>query len=106
MVEDSVRAVEDGYGILKVKVGGGFPADLERVQKMNGIYQLPVRLEGDLSTEEILAATKKDKKMSKGQIRFILLRQIGEAVVDTSVTEEELCQAIDHLKGMSVSYEG
>lgn len=81
-------------------------ADLERVQKMNGIYQLPVRLEGDLSTEEILAATKKDKKMSKGQIRFILLRQIGEAVVDTSVTEEELCQAIDHLKGMSVSYEG
>ncbi len=48
----------------------------------------------------------KDKKMSKGQIRFILLRQIGEAVVDTSVTEEELCQAIDHLKGMSVSYEG
>lgn len=74
--------------------------DLDKIERMNGLYQLPVRLTKNLDTREILDATKKDKKMSQGQIRFILLRRIGEAVVDTTVSEEELCRAVDHLKGM------
>ncbi len=47
MVEDSVRAVEDGYGILKVKVGGGFPADLERVRQIRKAVPPEVRLRVD-----------------------------------------------------------
>lgn len=78
---------------------------LDKIKEMNTVYQLPDRLAGDLSTKEIVEITKKDKKMSQGQIRFILLRQIGEAVVDTTVTEQELCQAVEHLKGMPISYE-
>lgn len=74
-------------------------ADLKRIQKTNGLFGLPARLETGLPTKELMEATKKDKKMSHGQIRFILLRQIGEAVVDNTVTEEELCAAIDYLKG-------
>lgn len=78
---------------------------LDKIKKMNRIYQLPIHLTEELSTKEIVEITKKDKKMSQGQIRFILLRQVGEAMVDTTVTEEELCRAVDHLKGIQTSYE-
>ena len=78
---------------------------LDKIKQMNRIYQLPAHLTGELSTEEIIEITKKDKKMSRGQIRFILLRQIGEAVVDMTVSEQELCRAVDHLKGMPITYE-
>ncbi len=73
-------------------------ADLAKIKEMNRLFNLPEQLDGKLSTQELLEATKKDKKMSQGQIRFILLRQIGEAFADFSVTEAEICEAIDSLK--------
>lgn len=83
---------------LSMKRGLMDAADVEKIKEMNRMFQLPVRLDGGLSTQELLAATKKDKKMSQGRIRFILLRQIGEAFVDSTVTEQEICAAIDSLK--------
>lgn len=74
-------------------------ADLTKIRDMNRLFGLPTQLDDGLSTQELLEATKKDKKMSQGHIRFILLRQIGEAFADSSVTEEEICAAIDSLKG-------
>ena len=35
-------------------------------------------------------AVKHDKKMDAGSIRFILLGRIGQAYIETSVTEKEL----------------
>ncbi len=48
--------------------------------------------------EEILRITKSDKKMSGGQIRFILLEKIGKAVVTDDVTDEELLYGIDAVR--------
>lgn len=56
-------------------------------------FSLPVKITG-LDPKEVLLATKSDKKMDGGNIRFILLRKPGEAFVDQSVTEEELLDAI------------
>lgn len=84
---------------LSVRRGWIDAASLERIEKTNRLFGLPAQLEADLPTDELMEATKKDKKMSHGQIRFILLKQIGEAVVDNTVTEEELCASIDYLKG-------
>ena len=42
----------------------------------------------------MLAATKKDKKMEQGQIKFILMDGIGKSFIDKNVTDEELLQAI------------
>lgn len=47
----------------------------------------------------IVAATKNDKKMDGGKIKFVLLHSIGEAFVDRTVTDEELLEALNVLKG-------
>jgi len=47
-----------------------------------------------LSAEEVYEVTKSDKKMDSDKIRFILLISIGEAIIDLSVTKEEMLEAI------------
>lgn len=56
-------------------------------------FRLPVTVE-ELSAKDIVAATKSDKKMDSGKIRFVLLKEVGQAYIDTSVTDEELTQAL------------
>lgn len=98
------QCVALGYtaaGFLSLKRGFIAKDALEKMEEMNRLFQLPVRITADLSTEELLETTKKDKKMSQGRVRFILLRRIGEAFADHTVGEDELCAAIDYLKGVS-----
>ncbi|MGI6010366.1 MAG: 3-dehydroquinate synthase [Ruminococcus sp.] len=70
--------------------------DFSLILQGNRWYHLPVSLEG-LSAEDIVKATKSDKKMEQGKIKFILLRQMGLAVIDTSVTDSEMLSAVQYL---------
>lgn len=56
-------------------------------------FKQPVSVEG-LSAEEVFEVTKLDKKMDSGKIRFILLRELGNAIIDISVTKDEMLEAI------------
>lgn len=56
-------------------------------------FQLPISIE-EINPEEILTLTKSDKKMDAGQIKFILLKKVGKAVIDRSVTDEEILAAV------------
>lgn len=56
-------------------------------------YHLPLKVEG-LEASAVLAATKKDKKMENGQIKFILMDGLGKSFIDCSVTDEELLSGI------------
>lgn len=56
-------------------------------------FGLPITVEG-LTDGQILETTKSDKKMVDGRVKFILLKKIGRAVIDKTVTDEELLQAI------------
>ena len=47
----------------------------------------------------MIAATKNDKKMDSGKIKFILLHRIGEAFIDRTVTDEQMEQSLDLLMG-------
>ena len=60
-------------------------------------FQLPITIE-DIDIEKIIKITKLDKKMEQGKIKFILLKKIGKAVIDTSVTEEELRGALEEIE--------
>lgn len=56
-------------------------------------FYLPISIE-DINPEEILRLTKSDKKMESGQIKFVLLKKIGRAVLDSTVTDQEILDAI------------
>lgn len=56
-------------------------------------FSLPISID-DIDPEEILTLTKSDKKMESGQIRFVLLKKVGKAVIDKTVTDEDILNAI------------
>lgn len=56
-------------------------------------YDLPISVSG-LSDEQIYAVTKLDKKMQSDTIKFILIKKIGDAFIDTTVSKEEMLNAI------------
>ncbi len=68
-------------------------ADYQDVRAMFQQFRQPISVNG-VSPEAILRASKSDKKMEQGQIKFILLKRLGEAVMCTDVTTEELMDAI------------
>ena len=47
-----------------------------------------------MDREEILRATRKDKKMDHGHVRFILLRQLGEAYIDYAVSDAQMLEGL------------
>ncbi|MGL5260132.1 MAG: 3-dehydroquinate synthase [Lachnospiraceae bacterium] len=56
-------------------------------------FSLPISIT-DIDPEVIFELTLSDKKMVEGKIKFILLKKIGKAIVDTSVTREEILAGI------------
>lgn len=59
-------------------------------------FYLPISVD-DIDPKEILKLTKSDKKMEAGTIKFILLKKIGKAVIDRTVTDEEILAAIEEI---------
>ena len=72
------------YGTPTATANGNFPFDL------------PISVD-KLDVQEILRLTKSDKKMESGQIKFVLLKKIGKAVIDRTVTDEEIVAAINEI---------
>ena len=56
-------------------------------------FNLPISID-NIEPDQILQLTKSDKKMEAGQIKFVLLKKVGKAVIDKTVTDEEILDAI------------
>lgn len=59
-------------------------------------FQLPISMK-NFDPETILEYTKSDKKNASGVRRFILLKRIGKAYIDTDVTDQEIILAVRKL---------
>lgn len=59
-------------------------------------FYLPISVD-NIDPQEILRLTKSDKKMESGNIKFVLLKKIGKAVLDRTVTDEEILAAIEEI---------
>ena len=68
-------------------------AEYNKIREGCLLYDLPVSADG-LDEAAVLAATKKDKKMEQGQIKFVLMKGIGSSFIDRSVSDEELMEGI------------
>lgn len=59
-------------------------------------FNLPISITG-IKAQNIVALTKSDKKAISNGIRFILLKKVGKAVIDSTVTEDEILAAVNEL---------
>lgn len=59
-------------------------------------FDLPISFDS-LSIDDIIDAIKHDKKMDQGQIRFILLHELGDAYIDRTVTDNEIRAALSFI---------
>ena len=59
-------------------------------------FYLPISID-NIEPQEILRLTKSDKKAEAGTVKFILLNRIGKAVIDKTVTDEEILAALQEI---------
>lgn len=59
-------------------------------------FNLPISID-KIEPEKILELTASDKKMEGDHIKFILLKKVGKAVINTTVTREELMAGINEI---------
>ena len=52
----------------------------------------------DIDADNIVELTRYDKKALDGGIKFILLKRVGKAYIDTSVTPEEIFEGIKEIE--------
>ncbi len=72
------------------------PKEVDMVKECFRKFHLPVSVDGITGTD-IVAVSKSDKKMEAGKIKFVLLREIGNAYVDKTVADEELLEAAEYI---------
>lgn len=70
--------------------------EVEQLVSLMTIFGIPDSING-LNPEDVITVTMSDKKMDSGVIRFILLRQIGQAYVDKTVTEKEMAAGLSYI---------
>lgn len=59
-------------------------------------FNLPISIE-NIDPEEIYELTTSDKKVEEGRLKFILLKKVGKAMIDTTVTREEIMAGINEI---------
>ena len=59
-------------------------------------FNLPISLD-ELNPEEVIELTKSDKKSEGAYTKFILLKRVGKAVIDKTVTDEEMLAAVKEI---------
>ena len=59
-------------------------------------FNLPITID-DIKPEEIVKLTRSDKKAEQDGIKFILLKKVGKAFIDKTVTDDEMLAALKEI---------
>lgn len=73
---------------LSHKLGYLTEPDVARVERVVAAHALPTRLRGPLAYETLQAAMARDKKVRAGNLRFVVLKRLGEAATQDNVPAE------------------
>ncbi|MGB3717444.1 MAG: 3-dehydroquinate synthase [Candidatus Promineifilaceae bacterium] len=60
--------------------------------------RLPIHIPSKLSPEQLLQAMRSDKKVESSQLRFVLIRDIGDVYVESQVPESAVMEVLDGLR--------
>jgi 3-dehydroquinate synthase len=83
---------------ISVRKGGLAPGEADRVRAKLADFGLPLVMPGDLPTDALIEAARRDKKFEGGRVRFVVCPHLGEAFVADDVTESDIRRAIDSLR--------
>jgi 3-dehydroquinate synthase len=72
-------------GRLSRQLGHLSAADADRVARAVAAHQLPVRLRAPLPLAALMAAAARDKKVRGGELRFVVLRVLGDAALQGGI---------------------
>jgi 3-dehydroquinate synthase len=81
---------------LSSKLGHISSEDVSDIIETIELYNIPVKVSG-LSKEDILEASKSDKKMQGKKIKFTILKAIGEADSYLEFTDDDLLESIEQV---------
>lgn len=79
-------------GIISYHKGNISKEKLDTIIKVILAYNIP-KLPDDFDIDKVISFTKNDKKVSGNTIKFILLKDIGDAYIDLNVTDEDMKKA-------------
>jgi len=80
---------------LSEKILGLPAADSERIRVLFELAGLPTKVRFNAAQKQkLLAAMKLDKKVSQGEIKFVLARQIGQVEIGQRATERDVLSVI------------
>jgi 3-dehydroquinate synthase len=65
-------------------------ADEKILESLLQSYALPVKLRFDLCTQALMNAMQSDKKVKAGKIRFVVLKEIGDAFLSSSFDTDQV----------------
>lgn len=83
---------------LSERHAGLEPRDARRIFALIEHFGLPTQLDPSIPTATVLDRLARDKKFHAGEIRFVLLRSPGDAMVSADITRQDLEDAINHLR--------
>jgi 3-dehydroquinate synthase len=82
--------------VLSAKLGWISMTDVERVQAIIESANLPVKLPQNMTPERFLELMSVDKKVIDGELRLVLLKTLGEAVVTSEADWNTVVEAIEY----------
>ncbi len=82
---------------ISVRKAGLSEAERERIVATLERFELPTRLPSDFPKDGILDAVRRDKKFSRGEVRFVIVPKIGSARLATGVSIADIERAIARL---------
>lgn len=84
--------------VLSAKLGCCTPEIPGRLKGILGQLELPVYIPDQLPTHQLLEAMNTDKKVESGELRFVLIRDIGSVFVENHVPESIVVEVLDGLR--------
>ena len=76
--------------ILSVELGQIDAREISRITDLLLRYQLPVQLKHSLPIEQLMQAMRRDKKNRSGQLRFVTLQEMGQAVTSDGIEAAQI----------------
>lgn len=83
---------------LSAEKAGLSAEECQTVEACLDFYSLPKTLPAEITTASIMDALKTDKKFAAGEVRFVLVPRLGQAVVSRAVTLADIHAAVEALR--------